>query len=428
MNEDREAKPEISEPLALASHIASQFRLPDPLEVQDFAGKGNINQKTYLVRPTGKGESREYLLQQLNPGVFTHPYAVMNAMIACIQSQQDALSAGIPGSGDWETIQLVPTKEEGKLFLDHAGESGQECWRMMVRIPETRSYRSLREIPDPGTRMWIAEQAGRGLALFGTLTAGMDPAGIASPLPGYRNTEVYYNQLLSVAAESRSPSQSASYLPEDPIIKESTKQHFLVQIDPAEYRQRMSDPELAPYIALALGQKPFGLTLAQKLRSGELKKRIVHGDTKLDNFLFSSQTGKVKALVDLDTIMPHTWLSDWGDMVRSLVNIAGERERNLDRIRVDEEVLRALAKGFLGSALHAEPAEIELMVDAPQIMALELGVRFLADYLRGDTYFRLSPSDPPELNKTRAMVQFRVFECLRRKSDSFKKIIQSFLP
>ena len=100
------------------------------------------------------------------------------------------------------------------------------------------------------------------------------------------------------------------------------------------------------------------------MESGRIRRLAIHGDTKLDNFLFSTRTGRVKALVDLDTIMPHTWLADWGDMVRSLVNVAGEKERDLSRVQVDMDVYRAVARGFLSTAREVTPAEVDLMADA----------------------------------------------------------------
>jgi Ser/Thr protein kinase RdoA (MazF antagonist) len=154
---------------------------------------------------------------------------------------------------------------------------------------------------------------------------------------------------------------------------------------------------------------------------------VVHGDTKLDNYLFNPVTGNVKALIDLDTIMPHTWLSDWSDMIRSLVNIAGEREEDPDKIDVDLEIFRAVAQGYLRAARYMDLREIELMADAPSIIALELGVRFLTDYLRGDSYFMLGPADPPDLNKTKALVQFRLFEKLRMKINLLKRCIKESL-
>jgi N-acetylhexosamine 1-kinase len=407
-----------------ARDIASRFELPEPLEVRDFNGKGNINQQTYLVIAGLPKKRRQFLLQLLNPGVFTQPHAVMNGMISCIRAQQRALSEGALRDDEWETIQLVRTRQ-GEDYLEAPGESGKVCWRMMVKIDNALTFRSLQEIPGPEMRLRIAEQAGRGLALFRVLTAGMDVTKIASPLPGYRDTELYYSQLFSVLSGSRTLSESEAYLPADPVVRESTRQHFLIRLDPVEYRRRLEDPQLRPFIDLAIEQKSFGLSLIRKLKSGELTKVVVHGDTKLENFIFSTQTGKVKALVDLDTIMPHTWLGDWGDMVRSLVNVAGEREKDLERIDIDQEVFTALAKGYLGSAHRTDSREAALMVDAPQIMALELGVRFLADYLRGDSYFQLRAGDPQDLNKIRAMVQFSVFQRLRSKATSAKKLVES---
>ena len=410
--------------LERARDIASRFEIPESLEVSDFAGKGNINQQTYLITAGLAKRRKQFLLQLINPAVFTQPHAVMNGMISCIRAQQKALSEGVLAGDEWETIQLVPTRG-GRDYLELQGEPGKECWRMMARIGNALAFRSLREIRDQGMRISVAEQAGRGLAIFGVLTEGMDVSQIVSPLPGYRDTELYYNQLHSVMAGARAMSDTEAYLPCDPVVRESTRQHFIVQLNPVEYRRRLGDPQLRPFIDLAIEQKSFGLSLVEKLKSGELRKVVIHGDTKLENFLFSAQTGKVKALVDLDTIMPHTWLSDWGDMVRSLVNIAGEREKDLGCIEVDQEVFYALAKGYLG--VHkTDSRELELMVDAPQIMALELGIRFLADYLRGDSYFQLRPGDPPDLNKIRAMVQFSVFERLRHKADSARQVLQSF--
>jgi hypothetical protein len=158
--------------------------------------------------------------------------------------------------------------------------------------------------------------------------------------------------------------------------------------------------------------------------SGRIRRLAIHGDTKLDNFLFSTRTGRVKALVDLDTIMPHSWLADWGDMVRSLVNVAGEKERDLSRVRVDMDVYRAVARGFLSTAQEVTPAEVDLMVDAPQIIALELGLRFLTDYLRGDSYFRLGPADPPDLNRVRAMAQLALFRRLRERADETRRFVE----
>jgi hypothetical protein len=399
-----------------AHYIASLFDLPQPIEACDFPLKGNINKNTYSILAGPPEDRGEYILQQLNPDVFTQPHAVMNAMILCLEEQQKAVAGGALQNGEeWEPIRLIPAKD-GKAYLEITDGEISGCWRMMARIGNAHSYRSLQELPDRRAQLKLAEEAGKGLALFGRLTAGMDSSQVGCPLPGYRDTRVYYNQLISVLAGNRTLGEASALLPTDPVVRQSTEQHFLVHIQPEGFQLRMQDPQIRRYIDLALEEKPFALKLVQALSTGALKTVVVHGDTKLENYLFSAQTGRVKALVDMDTIMPHTWLTDWGDMVRSLVNPAGEKESDLSKIEADMEIFNAAAKGFLESAIHIEPQESAYLMDAVQILALELGVRFLADYLRGDSYFRLSPSDLPDLNKIRAMVQFRLFEDLRAKS------------
>jgi hypothetical protein len=411
-----------------AHEIASLFALPSPFEVSDFAEKGNINRQTYLVVAGPPQEPTEYILQLLNPVIFTQPRRVMEAMILCLEAQEKmAAEIRLNGREEWETIRLIPTRD-GKPYLTLENGEEIQCWRMMARISNARSYKNLHQIADPAFRLKIAGQAGRGLALFSALTAGMDPAQISGSLPGYRDTGLYYNQLHSALAGNRTAAEASMYLPEDPVLRKATGPHFLIHLSDTEHERRQNDPRVRRAIELALEQKQFAMKLANGLATGELRRRIVHGDTKLENFLFAVNSGNVRALVDMDTIMPHTWLSDWGDTMRSLVNPAGERETDLTKVQIDLEVFRAAAHGFLSSAHNIALDEIALMADAIQIMALELGVRFLADYLRGDTYFMLGPSEPPDLNKTRALVQFCLFEELRNNNGRLNQILRNSEP
>ncbi len=413
-------------PTALAARIASRFDLPGPVEAFDFAEKGNINQHTFLISAGPSSARQEFLLQCINQQVFTRPGTVMAAMIACLDAQRRGVAAGLlPAGQDWETITLVPTRR-GDAFLEFESRRGKTWWRLMARIGGCRTYKSLGEIQDRAERLALAEQAGRGLAIYGDLTADMDTSSLVSPLPGYRNTRVYFDQLQSVLLGNRMLEDTVPLLPDDPVVRQSTEQHYLVHLPPEESQRRIEDPELRHFIDLARSQREFGLTLLRGMETGMIRTVAIHGDTKLDNFLFSSETGRVKAMVDLDTIMPHTWLADWGDMVRSLVNVAGEKERDLRSVVVDMDLYRALARGFLGTARKVTGAEVELMADAVEIIALELGVRFMTDYLRGDTYFKLSPTDPPDLNKVRGMTQLTLFERLRDNGENSRNCIAEF--
>jgi hypothetical protein len=412
-------------PVAQADRLSSRFELPAPIEAFDFPDKGNINQHTYLILAGRSGSQAPYLLQRINQQVFTRPRSVMNAMVACIQAQQACIERGaVPRGAEWETIRLIPSRD-GKPFLEIQDRRGYACWRLMVKIPDARTFKSLGEIPDAAQRLAIAEQAGSGLALFGSFTAGMDTSNLASPLPGYRDTRLYYNQLLSVLAGCRTLEEAERFLPSDAVVRQSTERHFLLHLPASEYRHRMDDPVLRRFIELARREEDYAMTLLREMEAGRIRRLAIHGDTKLDNFLFDTRTGRVKALVDLDTIMPHTWLADWGDMIRSLANVAGEKEQDLRKVQVNMEIIRAVARGFLRSARGITAREVELMVDAIRIIALELGVRFLADYLRGDSYFKLGAADPPDLNKTRAMVQLSLFERLGEKAEEARRGIET---
>ena len=410
-------------PLAQASRLASRFRLAHPVEVHDFPEKGNINQHTFVV-VAGVSKPKAYLLQRINERVFTRPRSVMRAMIAAIDAQQTSMAAGrLSPADEWETITLIDT-HDGVPYLDVENHRGYGCWRLMVKIPESRTYKSLGEIAEPAERLRVAGEAGRGLAIYGDFTCRMSTDGLENPLPGYRDTRLYYDQLRSVLAGCRTPEAAGALIPADPTVRHSTEEHFLVHLPEPEYRRRVDDPEFRPWIDLVRSEEAFGVTLLDGMSSGRIRRLAIHGDTKLDNFLFSTRTGRVKALVDLDTIMPHSWLADWGDMARSLVNVAGEKERDLSRVRVDMDVFRAVARGFLSTAREVTPAEVDLMADAPQIIALELGLRFLTDYLRGDSYFTLGPADPPDLNRVRAMAQLALFRRLRQSADESRRFIE----
>lgn len=379
--------------------VASRFQIETPIKVEPFEGRGNINLDTLLV--TAGPSQKAYLLQKVNRHVFPMSDRVMAGMVASINAQNQAKG----DNSDWQVPDLVPTKD-GKLYLAEDG-----AWRMMRYIEGTVSYKSLGELP-PERRLEAAAEVGRGLAMYSDLTATIEANTLQPALPGYRNTRLYFNQLEAALRDCTCLEEAEDLLPTNPEERTAAEHHFYSRLSPEERRRRREDPELQPFIETALKYKTLALTLQDARERNELRTTAIHGDTKIENYLFDTRTGRIIALVDLDTIMPLTWLADWGDMVRSLCNVAGEKETDLSKVQVDREVYRAVMEGFLGEAKTATPAEINLMPTAVQAITLELGVRFLSDYLRGDTYFLLGRTDPPDLNRTRAMVQIRLFERL----------------
>lgn len=380
-------------------YFVSQFEVELPIYLDEFPQKGNINLHTYSLE-TATGQ--QYLLQKVNSSVFTRPYRVMDSMVACLDAQRSALP---PGSL-WEPISLIPTRD-GKAYFAISDEHGWSVWRLMKRIQNVRCFKSLSEVPGDD-RLFVAEQVGAGLAQFGDLTASM-PVDLASPLPGYRRTDIYFRQFDAAMAGLRDPLDAAEYMPESEELREATGAHFFVKASPDVAKARLERAK--PWTDYVAANRDRAMRLYVALQDGAVRRTMIHGDTKIENFLFCEDTLRVKSLVDLDTIVSCTWLADWGDMMRSLVNVAGEMEPDLDRVQVNAEVYAAVSRGFLGAAYNITEAEKALMHDAIISITLELGTRFLTDYLRGDTYFGV-PAGNPDLNLTRAAVQLTLAQRL----------------
>lgn len=390
--------------------IACRFAIPRPEEARVFGERGNINLHTFELVAGG----RPYLLQRINTAVFTKPYRVMRSMVAYLGAQREYLRRD--PTIVWEPIELIPTREGGP-FYDRRDADGWSVWRLMRRIEGCRSYKSLREIPDREDRLRLASEVGRGLALNADLTSGMETSALRTSLPGYRDTAGYFAQFRAVLDGCRTVSATARYLPADDEVRSATEPLYRIKTDDPEVLARRSEPDLAKWVALVRESEPIGMVLQHAVASGRVRRMAIHGDTKVENFLFDRETGRVRSLVDLDTIMPFTWLADWGDMVRSLCNVAGEKEYDLDRVDVDRDVYAAVRGGFLGTVREATEAEKRLMPEAVEAIALELGVRFLTDYFRGDDYFQLTPADPRDLNRQRGLVQLTLFQRLRALRD-----------
>jgi len=144
-------------------------------------------------------------------------------------------------------------------------------------------------------------------------------------------------------------------------------------------------------------------------KAGEIPERVVHNDAKISNVLFDGTTGAALCVVDLDTVMPGLAVYDFGDMVRSMTCPAAEDETDLSRVEVQMPLFEALARGYLEAATFLTPAERVHLVTAGKLITLEQGVRFLTDFLNGDTYYRTQRSSQ---NLDRCRTQFKLAESI----------------
>jgi len=152
--------------------------------------------------------------------------------------------------------------------------------------------------------------------------------------------------------------------------------------------------------------------IEREVRAGHVRRRIVHGDTKLNNVLFDVRTKKARCVVDLDTCMAAYSLFDFGDLARFTAATASEDERDLDRVGLDLELYRALSDGYLETTANLFSAgELELMPFAARLVTFTVGVRFLTDHIAGDRYFKIGR---PGQNLDRARVQFALVASMER--------------
>jgi Ser/Thr protein kinase RdoA (MazF antagonist) len=162
--------------------------------------------------------------------------------------------------------------------------------------------------------------------------------------------------------------------------------------------------------------------LEEARKRGELRLRPIHGDPKVNNVLLDSHSGEAIALVDLDTVKPGLVQWDIGDCLRSACNRLGEEAADWEAVQFDPELCEALLSGYLDAARgFLDDADFAYLVPAIQLIAFELGLRFLADHLAGDTYFR---TNRPGHNLERALVQFRLTESIEAQRGEIGAIVE----
>ncbi len=177
-------------------------------------------------------------------------------------------------------------------------------------------------------------------------------------------------------------------------------------------------------IAFALDRESETAVLTALLDAGALPLRVTHNDTKLNNILFDADTGKALCIIDLDTVMPGLSLYDFGDSIRFGASTGDEDEPDLDKVSLDLSLFEAFTKGYLeGCAGSLTAKEIEMLPMGAKLMTYECGIRFLADFLTGDTYFKVHRENH---NLDRARTQFKLVADMEAKWDQMKAIVEKY--
>ena len=331
-------------------------------------GNGHIND-TFLVINESK---KRYILQRINHQIFTRPDEIMENICAVTEFIRSKVAA-VGGDAERCTLSVVKTADGESFYKDSIGS----YWRLYdftERTVTKEKVTNIKEFCD------CAEAFGN----FQQQLSEFDASTLHEAIKDFHNTPVRFANLMKA-------------IEKDPLGRVAS---------------------VKSEIDFVLAREEFCKTLENARIAGTLPLRVTHNDTKLNNILFDESTDAPVCVIDLDTIMPGYSVNDFGDSIRFGANTAAEDETDLSKVSLDLELYHAYADGFMrGCGGKLTDTEIELLPVGAMMMTLECGIRFLTDYIEGDTYFRISR---PSHNLDRCRTQFALVADMEAKLDQMK--------
>lgn len=331
---------------------------------------GLIN-KTYKVETAGK-DSCDYILQCINHQVF-QDVDLLQHNIECVTRHIRRKLEEAHETDIRRKVLRFAEADNGKTY--HF--DGEHYWRVCEFIPDSQTLDAV----TPETSYLVGLKFGEFEAMLADL-----PEKLGETIPDFHNMEFRMRQLREAVAGNAAGRLDKVRELVDAIEKDADE-----------------------------------MCRAEQLyREGKLPKRICHCDTKVSNMMFDKD-GRVLCVIDLDTTMPSFVFSDFGDFLRSAANTAPEDEPDLDKIHFNMEIFKAFTKGYLESTRSfLTPLEKEMLPYAVKLFPYMQTVRFLADYLNGDTYYQISY---PEHNYVRTLAQFKLYQETKKAEPEIRKFL-----
>jgi hypothetical protein len=353
------------------AEIARQFAVDGEFCGAVPYGGGHINE-TYCVAFNRAGAPVRIILQRINNHVFRDPQALMENIERVTQHLATKLACD--PDKERRALTLIPDRAGRSLCVDPSGG----YWRAYRFIEGARTYDAVESAQQ-------AFEGARAFGLFLELLADLPAPRLHDTIPDFHHAPKRFQAL------------------EDAVARDSAG------------RLRNAEPE----IAFALARKSITRTL---LDAG-LPERVTHNDTKINNVLFDNSTGEAICVIDLETVMPGFAAYDFGDLVRSATCLASEDERDLTRVTVRFDFFEALACGYLSTAgALLTRAEKESLVPGGKVITFLMGIRFLTDYLNGDTYYKVHHAGH---NLDRCRTQFKLIESIEEQETAMEQFIRS---
>ncbi len=354
--------------------IALQFKIEGNIASIDSLGEGFIND-TLIVRT--EGSAPDYILQRKNKAIFPDVPAMMENILK-VTAHIRALVESEGGDTMREVMTIVPTHDGKYYFIDEDGE----YWTVCVFISDTIAYNKA-DSPE------LARKGGEGIGKFQAQLADFTEP-LAETIKGFHNIRhrfVQWDEAVAADAAGRVASLSE-------------------EISWIESRRE----EMMNFWA--------------KVESGEIPTRVTHNDTKINNILFD-KNGEVLCAIDLDTVMSSTALNDFGDAIRSYTNTGDEDDKDLSRVSMSLEMFRAYAEGYLKyRASQLVPSELSHLAFSAKYITFEQVLRFLMDYINGDTYYKTKYADH---NLVRTHAQYKLLLSMEEQYDAMCRAIEEII-
>ena len=355
--------------------VASEFNFGGKVVSAAPYGSGHIND-TFLTLVEIAGRQKRFILQRINHLVFKQPDMLMENVARVCAHAHAKLSAAGTSDAHRRALRLIPTHQGEAWHVDPSGNR----WRCYDFIEGATGHDVVRSPAQ-------AAAAAKAFGAFQSLLADLPGERLHETIPGFHHTPSRFARLKEALAKDSHGRAAAA----------------------------------GPEIAFALARADEVSVVIDALRDGTLPERVTHNDTKLNNVLLDDVTQEGVCVIDLDTVMPGSALYDFGDLVRTSTSPAAEDEPDLSLVRMQLPMFEALVRGYLASARgFLTPREKELLPFAGKLITFEIGLRFLTDWLEGDTYFKVKR---PTHNLDRARTQFKLVASIEEQLPAMRAIV-----
>ena len=339
---------------------------------------GIIN-STYHVQYIRDGEEKNYIVQRINKAVFKNPAKLMENIVNVTDYVRENIKKKNLSTKRFVLRAFVTKDKRQPLFKDENGD----YWRVYRYISNSMTY-------DLCDDLGVIESAGEAFGRFQNCLDGFDTKKLYVSIPNFHNTPERYKTLKKI-----------------------------VKKDPLKRVKKVKKE-----LEFVLQNEEMACQLQKYLDDGSLPLRVTHNDTKLNNVAIDITTGQALSVLDLDTVMPGAVAHDFGDSIRNIASTCTEEDPNIDNVHFDLNKYRAFCKGFLREVKDTlTDFEKQTLNLGAFTMTIELVVRFLTDYIQGDTYFK---TRYPGQNLDRARNQMKLVTEMLEKKDQMDEILKEF--